>query len=208
MMPPAPAKPAAAVPRRVEINNIHGYLLGRIVQFLSNMHNTPHSIYLTRHGQSEYNRVGKIGGDSPITAAGDRYARKLAEFCLENVAKNDKGERVRCAAARCACALRLRAAPARCACAPAARSARQLPRSRASALSPGPSHPVPEHRMQSRTILQSWSVLHRPGASRTVLERPTHSRSVPSSPGEVHAVPASRAPPARPAAARGCGRRR
>ena len=81
--------------RRVEINNIHGFLLGRIVQFLSNMHNTPHSIYLTRHGQSEYNRVGKIGGDSPITDAGDRYARLLAEFCLEHVVKNEKGERVR-----------------------------------------------------------------------------------------------------------------
>lgn len=59
------------------------------------MHNTPHSIYLTRHGQSEYNRVGKIGGDSPLTDAGNRYARKLAQFAEEHIAKNDKGERIK-----------------------------------------------------------------------------------------------------------------
>lgn len=82
--------------KRVEINNIHGYLLGRIVQFLSNMHNTPHSIYLTRHGQSEYNRVGKIGGDSPLTDAGNRYSRKLAQFVEDQVTKNDDGERIKC----------------------------------------------------------------------------------------------------------------
>ena len=39
--------------------------------------------------------MGKIGGDSPLTAAGDRYARKLADFVAERVCKNEKGERVR-----------------------------------------------------------------------------------------------------------------
>ena len=81
--------------RRVEINNIHGYLLGRIVQFLANMHNTPHSIYLTRHGQSEYNRVGKIGGDSPLSAAGEAYAHKLAEYVVEHVCKDANGEHIK-----------------------------------------------------------------------------------------------------------------
>lgn len=81
--------------RRVEINNIHGYLLGRIVQFLANMHNTVHSIYLSRHGQSEYNRVGKIGGDSPLSVAGEAYAHKLAAFVQENVCKDERGELVK-----------------------------------------------------------------------------------------------------------------
>jgi broad specificity phosphatase PhoE len=81
--------------RRVEINNIHGYLLGRIVQFLANMHNTVHSIYLTRHGQSEYNRVSKIGGDSPLSAAGEAYALKLAEYVVEHVCKDETGEHVK-----------------------------------------------------------------------------------------------------------------
>lgn len=65
------------------------------MQFLSNMHNTPHSIYLSRHGQSEYNRVGKIGGDSPLTDAGNRYSRKLAQFVEEQITKNDAGERIK-----------------------------------------------------------------------------------------------------------------
>ena len=43
------------------------YLLGRIVQFLSNLHATHQTIYLSRHGQSEYNFQGKIGGDSGLS---------------------------------------------------------------------------------------------------------------------------------------------
>jgi len=81
--------------RRVEINNIHGFLLGRIVQFLANMHATPHSIYLTRHGQSEYNRNSKIGGDSPLSPAGEAYARALAAYCVEHVCRDETGEQVK-----------------------------------------------------------------------------------------------------------------
>ena len=42
-------------------------MLGRIVQFLSNLHATHQTIYLSRHGQSEYNFQGKIGGDSGLS---------------------------------------------------------------------------------------------------------------------------------------------
>ena len=66
--------------RRVEFNRVHGFLLGRVAQFLSNMHATTCSIYLSRHGQSEYNSHGKIGGDSGLTPMGEAYAQKLAEF--------------------------------------------------------------------------------------------------------------------------------
>lgn len=37
--------------QKVITNNMHGYLPMRIVQFLSNIHTKPHSIYLSRHGQ-------------------------------------------------------------------------------------------------------------------------------------------------------------
>ena len=66
--------------RRVEINRVHGFLLGRVTQFLANMHATTCSIYLSRHGQSEYNSVGKIGGDSGLSPMGEAYATKLADF--------------------------------------------------------------------------------------------------------------------------------
>ena len=69
--------------------------MGRIVQFLANMHNTVHSIYLTRHGQSEYNRMCKIGGDSPLSPAGEEYARALAEFAAETICKDENGANVR-----------------------------------------------------------------------------------------------------------------
>lgn len=74
--------------RRVEINRVHGYLLGRVAQFLSNMHATTCSIYLSRHGQSEYNSHGKIGGDSVLTPMGEAYALKLAEFAEHVITKD------------------------------------------------------------------------------------------------------------------------
>ena len=40
-----------------------------VSQFLTVVHPTPHTIYLTRHGQSEYNVLGKIGGNPPLSQA-------------------------------------------------------------------------------------------------------------------------------------------
>ena len=74
--------------RRFVINNIRGYLPSRIVQFLSHLHMQPHSFYFSRHGQSEYNVLGKIGGDSGLSAYGDAYARKLAEFCASEITRD------------------------------------------------------------------------------------------------------------------------
>jgi broad specificity phosphatase PhoE len=45
-----------------------------------NLHTLSRVFYLSRHGQSEYNLVGKIGGDSGLTDAGREYARRLADF--------------------------------------------------------------------------------------------------------------------------------
>lgn len=38
-----------------------------------------------RHGQSEYNVVGRIGGDSELSPHGWAYSKKLAEFVKEEV---------------------------------------------------------------------------------------------------------------------------
>ena len=45
-----------------------------------NIHITPRTIYLTRHGESEFNVAGKIGGDSNLSERGTCYAAALAEF--------------------------------------------------------------------------------------------------------------------------------
>ena len=59
--------------QKVVINRIHGFLPMKMVQFLTNIHAFPHSFYLSRHGQSEYNKFLKIGGDSGLTELGEQY---------------------------------------------------------------------------------------------------------------------------------------
>ncbi|KIV98109.1 hypothetical protein, variant 5 [Exophiala mesophila] len=65
---------------RTVINLIQDYLQSRLVYYLTNLHIKPRSIWLSRHGESEYNLEGKIGGDANISERGDRYARLLPEL--------------------------------------------------------------------------------------------------------------------------------
>ncbi len=67
------------VNRRVELNRIEGFLPGRIVSFLMNLHLGGRPILLSRHGQSAFNAQGRLGGDSPLTDAGQRYAGALRD---------------------------------------------------------------------------------------------------------------------------------
>jgi len=57
----------------------------------------PRTFYLTRHGQSEYNLSGKIGGDSGLSKNGLEYAKRLAKFAEENIGTkeiiNENGKR-------------------------------------------------------------------------------------------------------------------
>ena len=45
-----------------------------------NIHITPRTIYLTRHGEPLHNVVGKIGGNSDLSPTGQRYASLLSEY--------------------------------------------------------------------------------------------------------------------------------
>jgi len=64
---------------------MNGHLKMRMAQFLSAIHTSRHVIYLSRHGQSEYNVLGKIGGNPPLSAAGDEYAVRLGNWVPANV---------------------------------------------------------------------------------------------------------------------------
>jgi broad specificity phosphatase PhoE len=66
--------------RKVEIHEVYGWIPGRIVSFLTNLQVTRRPIWLTRHGQSAWNRYGRIGGDSELSDAGRAYARSLATY--------------------------------------------------------------------------------------------------------------------------------
>ncbi|KAK1321982.1 6-phosphofructo-2-kinase/fructose-2,6-bisphosphatase [Acorus calamus] len=65
---------------QIQVNNISGYLPGRIVFFLVNCHLTPRPILLTRHGESKDNVRGRIGGDTILSEAGELYAKNFANF--------------------------------------------------------------------------------------------------------------------------------
>ncbi|KQK07324.1 6-phosphofructo-2-kinase/fructose-2,6-bisphosphatase [Brachypodium distachyon] len=74
---------------QLQVNNISGYLPGRIVFFLVNSHLAPRPILLTRHGESLHNVRGRVGGDTVLSENGELYAKKLANF-IEKRLKSEK----------------------------------------------------------------------------------------------------------------------
>ncbi|KAK6729370.1 hypothetical protein RB195_006429 [Necator americanus] len=62
------------------VHNVNGHVQSRVVYFLMNIHLLPRSIYLTRHGESEYNQLGRLGGDSPLSENGLKYAEELRDY--------------------------------------------------------------------------------------------------------------------------------
>jgi len=78
--------------REMSMNNIRGFLPSRIAQFLINLHVQRRTFYFSRHGQSEYNRLGKIGGDSDLTEHGHAYAVRLGDWVKKNVMQDEEGK--------------------------------------------------------------------------------------------------------------------
>ncbi len=66
--------------RQVIVNRLEGYLRSRLVFFLMQIQPTDRPVWLTRHGESEFNVLGRIGGDPPLTQRGAEYARALGDF--------------------------------------------------------------------------------------------------------------------------------
>ncbi|KAL9940427.1 hypothetical protein V8E36_001132 [Tilletia maclaganii] len=73
------------VGRSVVINQFHGYLESRIAFYLMNLHLTPRNIFFSRHGESQFNVQGKIGGDSDLSERGWAYARALPQLIKDNI---------------------------------------------------------------------------------------------------------------------------
>ncbi|KAI9832464.1 MAG: Fructose-2,6-bisphosphatase [Phylliscum demangeonii] len=73
------------VGRQMIINRIQDYLQSRVVYFLMNLHIRPRSIWLSRHGESQYNLRGQIGGDADLSPRGDAYARALPQLVAHSV---------------------------------------------------------------------------------------------------------------------------
>ncbi|VVC93248.1 unnamed protein product [Leptidea sinapis] len=63
----------------VTAHKVAGQKESGILGYLSGMRAFPQTIYFTRHGESEYNVLGRIGGDANLSPRGQRYAIALAE---------------------------------------------------------------------------------------------------------------------------------
>ncbi|KAI0807025.1 bifunctional 6-phosphofructo-2-kinase/fructose-2,6-bisphosphate 2-phosphatase [Fomes fomentarius] len=70
---------------QVTLCHIHGYLQSRIAFYLMNLHLKPRSIFFSRHGESQFNVEGKIGGDSPLSERGMHYAKALPALITDNI---------------------------------------------------------------------------------------------------------------------------
>ncbi|XP_076328600.1 6-phosphofructo-2-kinase/fructose-2,6-bisphosphatase-like isoform X2 [Tachypleus tridentatus] len=68
---------------KVLVHRHEGHIQSRIVYYLMNIHITPRSIYLTRHGESNFNLQGRIGGDAELSERGWEYSRALAKFIVD-----------------------------------------------------------------------------------------------------------------------------
>ncbi|CAA7268194.1 unnamed protein product [Cyclocybe aegerita] len=69
---------------QVEVSRIHGYLQSRIAFYLMKLHLKPRSIYLSRHGESQFNVEGKIG-DSLLSPNGEKYMHALPALIKDNI---------------------------------------------------------------------------------------------------------------------------
>lgn len=72
---------------RYLVNRVRDHIQSRIVYYLMNIHVTPRSIYLSRHGESELNLLGRIGGDSSLSPRGQKvniakyiYKKRIQSF--------------------------------------------------------------------------------------------------------------------------------
>ncbi|KAJ3394086.1 hypothetical protein HDU84_000114 [Entophlyctis sp. JEL0112] len=73
------------VGKKVIAHNIHGYLASQCVFYLMQIHIKERTLWLSRHGESTYNRVNRIGGDPPLTPLGKRYARAMNDFIKKDI---------------------------------------------------------------------------------------------------------------------------
>ncbi|XP_013865029.1 6-phosphofructo-2-kinase/fructose-2,6-bisphosphatase 2 isoform X2 [Austrofundulus limnaeus] len=72
------------VGQRFLVNRVQDYIQSKIVYYLMNIHVHSHSIYLCRHGESNHNVQGRIGGDSELSPRGKQFAHALRDFIDEH----------------------------------------------------------------------------------------------------------------------------
>ncbi|OJJ44157.1 hypothetical protein ASPZODRAFT_842067 [Penicilliopsis zonata CBS 506.65] len=68
------------VGRKIVSHQTNGFISSQVVYYLLNFNLSPRQIWITRHGESRDNPLGRIGGDSDLSENGRRYAKALSRF--------------------------------------------------------------------------------------------------------------------------------
>lgn len=71
------------VGRKAVHHKLNGFLSGGISGYLTTFNLAPRQIWITRHGQSQDNVAGKIGGDSSLTERGHCFGKALYDFITQ-----------------------------------------------------------------------------------------------------------------------------
>lgn len=66
------------VSMKIEAEKISGHVESTVLGYLGSINAKTHTLYFSRHGESEYNVIGKIGGDAALSPRGESYAQALA----------------------------------------------------------------------------------------------------------------------------------
>ena len=75
------------VGRKVIHYKLQGFLTGGIASYLSTFNLSPRQIWITRHGKSVDNCLGKLGGNSNLTPEGEQYGKVLYDFIRQKKAE-------------------------------------------------------------------------------------------------------------------------
>ncbi|XP_070160283.1 6-phosphofructo-2-kinase/fructose-2,6-bisphosphatase isoform X1 [Polyergus mexicanus] len=62
----------------METCKVSGHIETTVLGYLGDVSLKPHTLYFSRHGESEYNVLGKVGGDAVLSPRGERYAQALS----------------------------------------------------------------------------------------------------------------------------------
>ncbi|RNF07758.1 putative 6-phosphofructo-2-kinase/fructose-2,6-biphosphatase [Trypanosoma conorhini] len=88
----------------IEVHGLTGYTASRIVSYVMSLtqHKVQHPIFFIRHGESLYNLEDRIGGDSALSANGEKGANEilgflasLKDYCSAEASKKTDRERCR-----------------------------------------------------------------------------------------------------------------
>ncbi|XP_012217433.1 6-phosphofructo-2-kinase/fructose-2,6-bisphosphatase isoform X2 [Linepithema humile] len=62
----------------IETCKVSGHVETSVLGYLGDISLESHTLYFSRHGESEYNVLGKVGGDAILSPRGERYAQALS----------------------------------------------------------------------------------------------------------------------------------